>query len=438
LNRAELLESFNATRRRTRALFDLVSPDSYYARPIRLRNPIVFYEGHLPAFNVNTLLKKGLGWEGIEPYLEVIFERGIDPEEEQSATPQGNVSEWPAREEVLRYAEAADEAVRAALATAPLERDDRPALRRSEAVFAILEHELMHQETLCYMLRQLPHSRKRPPQAGRPPEPGGAAPRPESVRIPRGIAALGAEREQARFGWDNEFPAYEVEVPAFEIDLHDVTNEQFLDFVAAGGYRREELWNPSDWRWVVSARIEHPQFWTRGNGDWQWRGMFEDVPLPPGWPVYVTQAEASAYARWRGKRLPTEAEIHRAAYGSPRGAERDFPWGGEPPDSTRGNFGFERWEPTTVGSFPAGGSAWGVQDLLGNGWEWTSTVFDGFPAFEPMPSYPQYSTDFFDGQHYVLKGGSPATAESLLRRSFRNWFRPQYPYVYATFRCVAS
>ena len=89
-----------------------------------------------------------------------------------------------------------------------------------------------------------------------------------------------------------------------------------------------------------------------------------------------------------------------------------------------------------VGSRPAGASAWGVQDLVGNGWEWTSTVFEPFPGFEPMPSYPVYSADFFDGKHYVMKGASPATAKELLRRSFRNWFRGNYPYVYATFRCV--
>ena len=86
--------------------------------------------------------------------------------------------------------------------------------------------------------------------------------------------------------------------------------------------------------------------------------------------------------------------------------------------------------------FPDGVSAWGLHDLVGNGWEWSSTVFDGFPGFSPMPSYPEYSADFFDGLHYVIKGGSPATAPGLLRRSFRNWFRPHYPYVYACFRCV--
>jgi formylglycine-generating enzyme required for sulfatase activity len=256
--------------------------------------------------------------------------------------------------------------------------------------------------------------------------------------VPAGVAVLGASLETARFGWDNEFPSLEVEVPAFEIDVYDVTNEQFLDFVEARGYAREDLWKPEDWRWVRSASVEQPLFWTRRNGEWHWRGLFEDLPLPPGWPVYVTHAEASAYARWRGRRLPTEAEFHRAAYGSPSGKERAYPWGDEPPDGSHGNFGFVRSDPVRVGSFTTGRSAWGVQDLVGNGWEWTSTVFEGFPGFRPMASYPEYSADFFDNRHFVLKGGSPATATALLRRSFRNWFRPQYPYVYAAFRSVAG
>jgi formylglycine-generating enzyme required for sulfatase activity len=132
----------------------------------------------------------------------------------------------------------------------------------------------------------------------------------------------------------------------------------------------------------------------------------------------------------------TEAEFHRAAYGTPSGEERSYPWGEEQPDRSRGNFDFARWDPVPVGSHPAGMSAWGVHDLLGNGWEWTSTVFVPFPGFEPMASYPVYSTDFFDGKHWVMKGGSFATARPLLRRSLRNWFRGNYPYPYATFRTV--
>ena len=110
-------------------------------------------------------------------------------------------------------------------------------------------------------------------------------------------------------------------------------------------------------------------------------------------------------------------------------------WAGAP-DATRGNFDFRHWDPVPVGSHPAGASAWGVEDLAGNGWEWTSTVFHGFPGFAAMASYPEYSADFFDGEHFVVKGASPATGRGLVRRSFRNWFRPHYPYVYATFRCA--
>ena len=159
-------------------------------------------------------------------------------------------------------------------------------------------------------------------------------------------------------------------------------------------------------------------------------------PLPLDAPVYVTHDEASAYAAWRGKRLPTEGEYHRAAFGTPSGEERLFPWGSTQPNSSHGNFGFTHWDPVAIGSYPAGVSAWDVHDLIGNGWEWTSTVFDGFPGFEAMSSYPLYSADFFDGKHYVMKGASPATPPELIRRSFRNWFRPSYPYAYATFRCA--
>jgi formylglycine-generating enzyme required for sulfatase activity len=121
-------------------------------------------------------------------------------------------------------------------------------------------------------------------------------------------------------------------------------------------------------------------------------------------------------------------------YGVPDGRDRAHPWGDAPPDATRGNFGFRRFDPTPVGAHPAGASAFGLEDSTGNGWEWTSTPFASFPGFRPMASYPQYSADFFDGRHFVMKGGSPVTSENLLRRSFRNWFRAAYPYVYAKFR----
>jgi ergothioneine biosynthesis protein EgtB len=431
VDRPALLQAFDRIRRRTRLLFDALEP-CWEARPIPLRNPVAFYEGHVAAFTVNTLLKLGLGRPGIRPEFEELFARGIDPEDE-SGLPPGRPF-WPRRAEVRAYADAADAAVRDAIANDALERTDRPAMRDGEALFTVLEHELMHHETLLYMARELPlEVRRAVPSA--PPETGGAPPERATVAIPEGCATLGRERGSG-FGWDNEFPLRRVPVPAFAIDVHDVTNADFLEFVEANGYERPELWSIEAWDWLERSERTLPPFWRRKEGSLFWRGMHGDVPLPPAWPVWVTGAEAAAYARWRGQRLPSEAELHRAAFGTPEGDERAYPWGDEPPDATRGNFDFASCDPVPAGSRPRGASAWGVHDLTGNGWEWTWTPFEGFPGFTPMPSYPQYSADFFDGKHWVIKGASPATAAPLLRRSFRNWFRPTYPWVWASFRCV--
>jgi formylglycine-generating enzyme required for sulfatase activity len=230
-------------------------------------------------------------------------------------------------------------------------------------------------------------------------------------------------------------------VPGFRIDETPVTNGQFLAFVDDGGYRRRDLWAADDWSWSREERAAYPRVWTKQDGRWLYRGLFDLLPLDrvADWPVYASLAEARAYARWRGLRLPTEAEFHRAAFGDPAGPERAFPWGAGAPGERHGNFDFRHWAPTPVGAFPEGASAWGVHDLVGNGWEWTETPFAGFPGFDAwIPGYSGYSADFFDGKHFVLKGGSWATAAELVRRSFRNWFQAHYPYVFATFRCVAD
>jgi iron(II)-dependent oxidoreductase len=319
----------------------------------------------------------------------------------------------------------------------------------------------MHHETLMYMWHRLSLEDKHRPDDYAP-RVDGPVPRQEWVEIPGGpgapggIVTLGVDRQTQVFGWDNEFPRHVVQVDAFSIERFNVTNAQFLEFVEAGGYADARWWRPEDWNWIQSEPVSHPLFWEGGKGgkdEWYWRGMFDRIPLPPAWPVYVSHAEAAAYARWRNARLPTEAEYQRAAYGAPDGSpdgERPYPWGGDRPSDEHGVFDrlrgevtraeadFSSYDPEPVGSHPAGRSAWGVDDLVGNGWEWTSTPFAPFPGFRAMASYPEYSADFFDGEHMVLKGASPVTAADLLRPTFRNWFRPRYPYVYATFRCVTE
>ena len=438
VDRRQVIQAYRENRTRTRELFEMLTPDAYYERPIPLRHPVVFYDGHIPAFAVNAFLKRGLGHPGVDGDLEVLFARGIDPTDGAAAS-ASEIASWPSRDAVRRYAEQADDAILSALASAPVEGEENAVLRRGQGVFTILEHEEMHQETLLYMWHRLDPRFKRRPAGYEPAGVAEAAPaRRGMVTIPTGSATLGAGMQQVRFGWDNEFPSLRVEVPAFAIDVHDVTNADYGAFVDAGGYDDAALWSAAAWRRRRETDRAHPLFWERSDGEWFWRGMFGRVPLPPAWPVYVTHDEASAFARWKGLRLPTEAEYHRAAFGTPDGSERAHPWGDEAPDETRGNFDFRSWDPAPVGSFPAGASAWGVHDLAGNGWEWTSTPFAGFPGFEAMASYPEYSADFFDGEHFVVKGASPATARGLVRRSFRNWFRPHYPYAYATFRCAGD
>ena len=418
-------------------MFDMLDDAAYYERPIALRNPVVFYEGHIPAFAVNTLVKKALGKPGIDEHLEVIFARGIDPESEATALARGNPA-WPSRDVVRQYVDAADQLVLEAIDTADLDRAGHPLLDRAQALWTILEHEEMHQETLAYIWHQFPHYRKRSPaeySASAAAE-SAHADLSRRIYIPAGLATIGTDLLTAPFAWDNELNEHAAFVPAFTVDAFNVTNGQFLEFVRDGGYGESRWWRPEDWAWVQAEQVEHPHFWNRAGNGWSYRGMFEELPLPEAWPVYVTWAEANAYSRWKGRRLSSEAEYHRAAFGTPSGHERSLPWGDSPTALVRGNFDFGRWDPDPVGSHSAGASAFGVHDLIGNGWEWTSTVFGPFDGFSPLPSYPEYSAEFFDGEHFVMKGASPVTSRFLVRRGFRNWFRPRYPYVYATFRCA--
>jgi ergothioneine biosynthesis protein EgtB len=298
-----------------------------------------------------------------------------------------------------------------------------------------VEHRLMHVETLAYMFHQLPIGKKiaqtDPQEHEHPPVVH------RMVDVPAGEVTLGLRSDSEDFGWDNEYEANTVDVPAFAIDCYKVTSRQYLDFMAAGGYETRGFWNDDDWKWRTDTGVSHPVFWKKAGDHWLYRTMFDEVPLPLDWPVYVSHAEASAYARWAGKSLPTEAEWHRAAYGCGQQCNRIYPWGNEAPAGRFGNFDLHRWDPTPVNAFPEGKSAFGVEDMLGNGWEWTSTAFGPFPGFEPFPFYRGYSGDFFDGKHFVMKGGSARTAACMLRPTFRNWFQAHYQYVYAGFRCVS-
>ena len=360
----------------TDSLFALLHPGAMYDRPIPERHRILFYLGHLEAFDWNLIANR----PSFHPSFDRLFAFGIDPPPGQ--LPQDTPADWPSVDEVERYRRR----IRVEIDALPIP---------DQLLHVAVEHRLMHAETFAYILHQLPYEKKTAP-AGVDPD---LAIRPHDSRmipIDAGPARLGLTRGES-FGWDNEFDAHVVEVPAFSIARTKVTNGEYLDFVRQGA--------------------SPPFFWTERDGHFHYRGMWEEIPLPLDWPVYVTHDEATAYAAWRGLRLPTEAEFHRAACGA----------------SPSANLDFRRWDP-----IPVDEGAPGIQQMVGNGWEWTSTVFGPFPGFRRFDFYPNYSEPFFDGRHYVLKGASPRTAACFLRPSFRNWFRPSYPYLYAGFRLAAS
>jgi ergothioneine biosynthesis protein EgtB len=437
--RRKLLERLFEARQRSDELFSVLRPDSLYERPIPERHRIIFYLGHLEAFDWNLMRERILDLKAFHPGFDQLFAFGIDPVD--GGLPSDQAVDWPsvgdAREYVSRVRQGVDtglkELTSADWDSGPVGADFSASILLNVAI----EHRLMHAETLAYMFHQLPLDRKIGKQ--RKLELVIAPIAHRMIEIPAGRATLGLSRsEDSGFGWDNEYEAHIVEVPAFAIDKYMVTNRQYLNFVDAGGYENPPLWTEADWNWRTAQNIRHPAFWSRSDERWYYRTMFDEIPLPLDWPVYVSHAEASAYSRWAGKALPSEAQWHRAAYGAATGGERLYPWGDAAVAPRKGNFDFQNWDPTPVGAFPEAQSAFGVADLLGNGWEWTASRFESFPGFKAFSFYPGYSANFFDGKHYVIKGGSARTAACMLRRSFRNWFQPHYQYVYAGFRCVSS
>jgi formylglycine-generating enzyme required for sulfatase activity len=374
-------------REQTDSLFALIGPETLYSRPIAERHRLIFYLGHFEAFDWNVLARRSMGEASFHPEFDTLFERGIDPAPGQA--PLDSPRDWPTRSEVEKY-----NAKTRAWVDSHFEDLDPATLRM------VVEHRHMHAETFAYLLHGLPYSEKRSPLPGRP---ATSRPAPSNPIIPvaGGCATLGQPNDL--FGWDNERAAHDVFVPGFRISKFKISNGEYLDFVQEGG--------------------PVPHFWTLENNAWFWRGMFEQFPLPLDGPAWVTWQQASAYARWRGLALPTEAQFLLAAQLTSPKAARD-------------NFNYRDWDPIPVNA--ANHAPGAPVQMVGNGWEWTRDPFAPFNGFEPHPLYPGYSADFFDGQHYVMKGASPRTAAALTRPSFRNWFRSDYPYMYAGFRLIQN
>ena len=283
----------------------------------------------------------------------------------------------------------------------------------------VVQHEDMHDETMLatLQLRQGP-----PVLIPRRQLPAGRPVSSERVFVAGGPFVLGVDAATVPFSLDNERPAHTVDVAPFWIGRVPVSNRQWSEFVADGGYRRPDLWSARGWRHRVEAGLERPKFWTAEGTRWRF-GVEEDVP--PHEPVqHVDHFEAEAFARWAGARLPSEAEWEKACAWDPATrSRRAWPWGSSPPGPDLANLGGLGLRPAPVGAYPAGASAYGAEQMIGDVWEWTSSDFIPWPGFVPM-IYRRYSEPFFGGDYKVLRGGSWAVAPTAIRPSFRNWDHP--------------
>ena len=319
--------------------------------------------------------------------------------------------------------------------------EGRPRRRRRPPLLAggfvygmVVQHEHQHDETMLATLQLMAGDGYRPLA---PPPPAAVDPPPSGeVYVPAGPFVMGTDTEP--FAYDNERPAHVVDLAAFRIDAGPVTNGRYLEFVLDGGYDRPELWEAEGWTWRVDNDVRHPQFWVPEGRDWSRVrfGFHEDLPLDE--PVqHVCWYEADAFARWAGKRLPTEAEWEKAASWTPEGVKRRYPWGDEAPvaGDRRANLGGGSYRPAPVGAYPDGASAYGCHQMVGDVWEWTASDFEPYPGFASFP-YREYSEVFFGPDYKVLRGGSWATSPAAVRNTFRNWDYPIRRQIFSGFRCA--
>ena len=426
----EIAELLAEARARTLFLVAPLSEDELRTQHSALMSPIVWDLGHIAHFEEVWLLKKLDAPDGTGEGLEGIY----NPFEHPRST----------RDELALPSGAEARSYMARVRRRVLNRlDDRdlpgamPLLEDGFVFRMVLQHEYQHNETILQTLglkegRPYPAPRSR--SAPEPPE-GWEGPEEEMVRFPGGEVRLGTDDRSAAY--DNERPRHRRTLEPFWIDTLPVTEGRYRAFVEDGGYRRPELWSSEGRAWLEEEGAEAPLYWEREEGEWAVRVMDRLRSVDPLRPVcHVCFHEAEAYARWAGKRLPTEAEWEATASWDPgSGESRLYPWGETPPSPAVANVDQLPFDTAPVGSHPDNVSPLGCYGMIGDVWEWTASPFRGYPGFEAFP-YPEYSEAFFGDEHRVLRGGSWATRPGAIRNTFRNWDFPIRRQIFSGFRCA--
>ncbi len=427
--RDRLAEVLVRARARTATLTESVDEDDLVAQHSPLMSPLVWDLAHIGNQEELWLVRDVGGREPVRRDIDELYDAFRHARSDRPALPLLGPAE------ARGYVAQVRTKVLDILDRTPLS-ESRPAADRAGRLAAdgfafamIAQHEQQHDETMLAT-----HQLRRGPAVLDAPAPPAGSPVTGEVVIPAGEFVMGTSADP--WALDNERPAHRVQVPAFAIDRAPVTNRQYLEFIDDGGYARRELWSERGWAHRHEAGLSAPQFWELGDdGNW-WRRRFgRPTRVNPRQPVvHVCWFEAEAFARWAGRRLPTEAEWEKAARWDPAtGDSRRFPWGEREPDAATANLGQRHLEPAEVGAYPAGASPAGVHQLIGDVWEWTSSGFTPYPGFTAFP-YREYSEVFFGGDYRVLRGGSFGTDPVACRGTFRNWDHPVRRQIFAGFR----
>ncbi len=458
-----VVAELDAARRRSLMLLEPLDEPALVRQHSPLMSPLVWDLAHVGNYEDQWLLR-AVGAPGARPDLDGVYDAFRHPRPNRPALPL--LSPVEARAYLADVRTRALDALHGAGLDAldARRRDDLDPARPRGArggpapdgglldggfVYAmVVQHEHQHVETMLATLQlaSLPLTTtppttvlgtRRAPGAAVPAA-GGAGrgdegPAADDVLVEGGTCIIGTSAD--RWAYDNEGPAHEVDLASFRIDTTPVTNRAYAEFVDDGGYHARRWWTDQGWDHRRTAGLEHPQFWRRDGPTWARERFGVVEPLPLDEPVqHVCWYEADAYARWAGRRLPTEPEWEKAASWDPAtGRQRRYPWGDTPPGPGRANLGGDSFGPAPAAVRRGGASAYGCHQLLGDVWEWTSSDFAPYPGFSSFP-YREYSEVFFGADHKVLRGGSWATHPSAVRATFRNWDLPVRRQIFAGFR----
>ena len=426
ISAARIAELLTEARTRTLLLIAPVSEADLGRQHDPLMGPIIWDLGHIAHFEELWLLAN---LEGEVRFGEM--PGMFNPFENPRAV--RHQLELPTLEDTLAHL--ADVRVRVLSVLMQIDLDsDRPLLRDGYVYAMVLQHEYQHNETMLQALQLKLGDPYRAPRAI-------AFPAPTLKLAPGAMAGFAGGRvtigtDDRTVAYDNERPRHEVDLAPFRIDVAPVTEHEYVAFMDAGGYRERAWWSDAGWAWLHEAQVEAPRYWRRADGGWRVRVMDRERPAGDRPVCHVCAHEAEAYARWQGKRLPTEAEWEVAATWDPeRGRARAYPWGDAAPTPLLANLDQLAFDTAPVGTYPANRSPLGCYGMIGDVWEWTASAFGPYPGFTAFP-YPEYSEVFLGDEYRVLRGGSWATRTGAVRGTFRNWDYPIRRQIFAGFRCA--